>query len=492
MPSVLLRHRSWYKASNEKEDFRKVCLELSNRLSSLRLGQTNSSLSASAKPFVPLATSSITAMGVLPPGGTTLPLKVSTEATRPLYTTDDDGFTTDAASLKKKKNRRGQRGKNSGHHSATSDTGVSNSGSDTSSMTNGGRHGRKKKKAGVNNKVNIPEFGGKDAHPHNMASTFRSWARIVAHYRDYYEDGYLMTQVIASLKGDAAGVFDCVRHNHHDTSDLSLIMEKIRNHYCSTLTFREQRNTVENMRQASSEGAADFLVRVSNAVQTLNKDWKNHMTREEMDTLQYEVSLNGVDEEFQHVLDSEVAKYGELEPAQMYNAVKHHEAYLSQNKCLQNKGTYSNQAKAPQQTPWTTFKPRYHKTTAFAATTVEQPEMYSEPAGSDVEVNTEVEEVESISDEVGGTYLPEFLSESPIGGDWSINVKMANAIKANKQFKKCCFECKSPDHFIKDCPQAKNGQRPQKPMGPHKNHSASVNGKGKPPSSMHTLHLATN
>ena len=135
-------------------------------------------------------------------------------------------------------------------------------------MTNGGRHGRKKKKAGVNNKVNIPEFGGKDAHPHDVASAFWSWARIVAHYRDYYEDKYLMTQVIASLKGDAAGVFNWVRHNHHDTSDLSLIMEKIRNHYCSTLTFCEQRNTVENMRQASSEGATDFLVRVSNAVQT--------------------------------------------------------------------------------------------------------------------------------------------------------------------------------------------------------------------------------
>ena len=210
------------------------------------------------------------------------------------------------------------------------------------------------------------------------------------------------------------------------------------------------------------------------------------MTREEMDTLQYEVSLNRVNEEFQHVLDSEVAKYGELEPAQMYNAVKCHEAYLSQNKGLQNKGTYSNQAKAPQQTPQTTFKPQYHKTTALAVTTVEQPEMDSEPVGSDVEVNTEVEEVESISDEAGGTYLPEFLSESPIGGDWSINVKMANAIQANEQFKKR-FECNSPHHFIKDCPQAKNGRRPQKLMGPHKNQLASVNGKGKTPSSMHTL-----
>ena len=120
-------------------------------------------------------------------------------------------------------------------------------------------------------------------------------------------------------------------------------------------------------------------------------------------------------------------------------------------------------------------------------TTVEQLEMDSEPVGSDAEVNTEAEGVESASDEAGGTYLPEFLSESPIGGDWSINVKMVNAIQANKQFKKCCFECNSPDHFIKDCPQAKNGKRHHKPMRPHKNHLASVNGKGKTPSSSHTL-----
>ena len=166
---------------------------------------------------MPLATSSITVTGVPPPGGTTLPMKGSVDATRPLYTTDDNGFTTDAASLKKKKNRPGQQGKNHGHRSATSDTGVSDSGLDTSAttMTAGGRHGRKKKKAGVNNKVNIPEFGGKDAHPHDVASAFWTWARIVAHYRDYYEDEYLMTQVIVSLKGDAAGVFDWVRHNHH-------------------------------------------------------------------------------------------------------------------------------------------------------------------------------------------------------------------------------------------------------------------------------------
>ena len=42
--------------------------------------------------------------------------------------------------------------------------------------------------------------------------------------------------------------------------------------------------------------------------------------------------------------------------------------------------------------------------------------MEPEPTGSDVEGVTEVEEVESVSEEAGGTYLPEFLSESPMGG----------------------------------------------------------------------------
>ena len=114
----------------------------------------------------------------------------------------------------------------------TSDTGSSNSGSNTSLSSTLGRQG-KKKKAGVNDKVNIPKFGGKDAHLHDVTSALRSWASIVAHYQQYYENEYLMTQVIASLKGDTAGIFDWVRHNYHETSDLGLIMKKIQRYVCS-------------------------------------------------------------------------------------------------------------------------------------------------------------------------------------------------------------------------------------------------------------------
>ena len=61
--------------------------------------------------------------------------------------------------------------------------------------------------------------------------------------------------------------------------------------------------------------------------------------------------------------------------------------------------------------------------------------MEQDTTGSDAEGITKAEEVESISEEAGWTYLPEFLSESQIGGDWSINVKMANAIQADNSIR---------------------------------------------------------
>ena len=63
------------------------------------------------------------------------------------------------------------------------------------------------------------------------------------------------------------------------------------------------------------------------------------MTDEELQSLQYEVSLNGVHEEIRHVLDSEIAKNGgKLTPQQMYEAVKRYETYVAHNKRLEGKG----------------------------------------------------------------------------------------------------------------------------------------------------------
>ena len=71
----------------------------------------------------------------------------------------------------------------------------------------------------------------------------------------------------------------------------------------------------------------------------LGKDWKDTMTDEELQSLQYEVSLNEVHEEIRHVLDSEIAKNGgKLSPQQMYEAVKRYETYVARNKRLEGKG----------------------------------------------------------------------------------------------------------------------------------------------------------
>ena len=185
---------------------------------------------------------------------------------------------------------------------------------------------RHQKKDGFSNKIQIPEFGGKKGHPQDVASAFRQWARCITYYRDYYEDSYLMPLVVSSLTGDASDVFDWTRSlTPGDPQDLSALLQMLREHYCGSFTFREQRNMVENLRQGAQEDATDFMIRVGTSVSNLDKDWQGQLLQAELESLQYEVSLNGVRQEIRHVLDSEIARRGPLTPHQMYEAVKKYE-----------------------------------------------------------------------------------------------------------------------------------------------------------------------
>ena len=186
----------------------------------------------------------------------------------------------------------------------------------------------------------------------------------------YYEDSYLMPLVVSSLTGGTSDVFDWILSlNPGITQDLTTLLQMLREHYCGFLTFRKQRNTIENLRQKPQEAAIDFLIRVGTSVSNLGEDWKDELADEELQSLQYEVSLNGVHEEIRHILDSEIAKNGgKLTPQQMYEAVKRYETYVAHNKRLEGKGA-SSSASQPKATGHTLgYKPRFHKTTAFAAT----------------------------------------------------------------------------------------------------------------------------
>ena len=82
-----------------------------------------------------------------------------------------------------------------------------------------------------------------------------------------------------------------------EKESLMLMLQMLREHYCGSFMFREQRNMVKNLCQGAQEVATDFMVRVDSSVSNLAKDWKGQITEAELRSLQYEVSLNGVQEE---------------------------------------------------------------------------------------------------------------------------------------------------------------------------------------------------
>ena len=171
-----------------------------------------------------------------------------------------------------------------------------------------------------------------------------------------------MPLVVLSLTGDTLDMFDWTCSvSPGDAQDLSKLLQMLREHYCSSFTFWEQRNMVENLCQGAHEDATDFMIRVGSSIGNLAKDWKGHIKEDELKSFQYEVSLNGVREEIQHILDSEIARHGQLTPHQMYEVVKKYKTYVAHNKCLEGKVTSPHVGHQRTVAQTSGYKPHFHK-----------------------------------------------------------------------------------------------------------------------------------
>ena len=262
-----------------------------------------------------------------------------------------------------------------------------------------------------------------------MTEAFQQWARCITYYRDYYEDSYLIPLVVLSLTGDASDVFDWILSlNPGNTQDLTTLLQMLREHYCGSLTFREQRNTIKNHHQRPQEAAIDFLIRVGTSVSNLGKDWKDELTEKELQSLQYEVSLNRVQEEIRHVLDSEAAKNGgKLTPQQMYEAIKRYETYMACNKRLEGKGASSSTSQQKATGHTSGYRPRFHKAMAFAAMMAESEDDGHYLQESSPHEGTDSIGVESSQEDDKGLFIPSYLEEA-LPDDPTLQVKIARAM----------------------------------------------------------------
>ena len=292
-----------------------------------------------------------------------------------------------------------------------------------------------------------------------------------------------MPLVVSSLTGDASDVFDWILSlNHGEPQDLMTLLQMLREHYCGSLNFREQRNTIKNLHQKSNEAPIDFLIRVGTSVSILAKDWKDELTEGELQALQYQVSLNRVKEEIRHVLDSEMAKRdSHLMPQLMYEAVKRYETYVARNKRLDGKGTSTSAGQQKATSQSSGYKPRFHKTTAFIATAGGPDDETDHPQGSSPYEDSDSQEVEPPHKEDEGLYIPSYLKEA-IPDNPVLQVKVAHALRVQEMNSRRCFTCNRPGHLARDHQEweEKNGIRPLQLEGPTLTKAASEKAKQKP------------
>ena len=269
-----------------------------------------------------------------------------------------------------------------------------------------------------------------------------------------------MPLMVSSLTGDTSDMFDWTCSvSPGGNQDLSVFLQMLRKHYCGSFTFKEQRNMVKNLRQGAHEDATDFMIRVGSSIGNLAKDWKGQLTEAELQSLQYEVSLNGVREEIRHVLDSEIARHGQLTLHQMYEAVKRYETYVACNKCLKGKSASPHVGHQRVVAQTSGYKPRFHKTMAFATSVEGSLDPALSEQGTSLPEDDDHLEGEPTQEEDEGLYIPSFLEEA-LGGDGNLQIKMAHTMQAQERHDKRCFICQSGDHLMKDHYKEKNGQDP--------------------------------
>ena len=222
-----------------------------------------------------------------------------------------------------------------------------------------------------------------------------------------------MPLVVSSLTGNTSDMFDWTCSvSTRGTQDLSTLLQMLREHYCGCFTFREQRNMVENLCQGAHEDATDFMIRVGSSISNLAKDWKGQHTEAELQSLQYEVSLNVVREEILHILDSEIARHGQLTLHQMYKVVKRYETYVAHNKRLKGKSASPHAGHQRTVAQTSGYKPHFNKTMAFTASVKGTPDPALSEQGPSLPEDNDHLEGEPTQEEDEGLYIQSFLEEA--------------------------------------------------------------------------------
>ena len=166
----------------------------------------------------------------------------------------------------------------------------------------------------------------------------------------------------------------------------------------------------------------------------------------------------------------------------MYEAVKRYETYVACNKRLEGKSTSSSASQLKATGHTLGYKPRFHKTMAFAATIAESEDDGPCHHESSSQEGADPFEAESSQEDDEGLFIPSYLEEA-LPNDPVLQLKMAHAMWAQEVETRRCFTCNRQGNLQRDHwkYEGKNGTGPLQLKEPPLNKSAQERVRSKPP-----------
>ena len=167
------------------------------------------------------------------------------------------------------------------------------------------------------------------------------------------------------------------------------------------------------------------------------------------------------------------------------------ETYVACNKRLEGKGASLSTSQQRATGHTSGYRPRFHKTTAFATTMAESEDDSHYLQESSPPEGTDSVGAESSQEDDEELFIPSYLEEA-LPNYPTLQVKMARAMQAQEVETRRCFTCNQPGHLQRDHwkYEEKNGTGPLQPKGPPQNKSAQERAKPKPPQPGQTMSQA--
>ena len=277
----------------------------------------------------------------------------------------------------------------------------------------------------------------------NAEEEYRRWRwHVISHQRSGFSDKALKPHIFRSLSGEPG----TQAMNLSENCSVADIIATLDDHFKVKMDYIEMLTGMGELKRRSGEATASFGIRVNSRVREMRRYFPDRITEDEAQSLIAEKFMRGLPNKLRTIFRT-IKSTGRILKYEDALEIAREEEEQGPISDTEDTASPDSTTPAPQKSYPTKNRPptrtniiRVRRPTGTQQTNPPAPVARKALTSSTESVETPVTEEEVV----------EFEMENE---DVELAARVVRAITDHEKKEKTCYRCKSPDHFIKDCPE---------------------------------------